>query len=108
MDVSDRLHATTTECFAAKSKFEAESEAQGIASDPALSSPLKKTPGHKSTVQVEPTEESLASYKVGKASPSSPLRIVRHEITHAREQKHNPDQTHRGRIRNTSGGFYNS
>ena len=106
MDASDRLFATTTECFDAKSGI-VKSQAENAVADSAPEGP-KMTMAHMTTTQVEPDASDLAAYKEGRPSPGSPLRVVTHTVSHAREQKHNPDQTHRGRIRNTAGGFFNS
>ena len=108
MDVSDRLFTTTTKCFDAKTNGPAEEEVQVAAEPAAPAGPPKARKGHVTTTPVEPEASDLAAYKEGLPSPGSPLRIVTHTVVHAREQKHNPDLTHRGRIRNTSGGFYNS
>jgi hypothetical protein len=46
---------------------------------------------------------------VDEPQPNSSLRIVKYRDGNGNlEQKQNPDQTHRGRIRNTAGGFFNS
>jgi hypothetical protein len=106
MEVSQRLFETGTECFAAKSKWPEDAVAEPAATSPSKS---RMKASHKSTVLMEEHAESLQAYKVDEPQPSSPLRIVQHRDGNGNlEQKQNPDQTHRGRIRNTAGGFFNS
>jgi len=63
---------------------------------------------HQFNIQRVPSPVAMKQYSRGMSLREAPLRIVSHSVLGNGTQKQNPDHTHRGRIRNASGGFYSA